>query len=597
MKCNLEFLHCSVRFKSIFLCLITIFVFHISFAQNGWLWGVSGKGNAFLPTVATDNKGNCLAAGILIFDTVHFGAYNLIDTGKDYDFYLLKLDPNGNILWAKQTINLTSSGPIDNDIGVSTDGSGNSYLMANFQDSMIVGTDSLINAIGFLNNFIAKYDGNGNVIWCRKSICINDSGMVVGKNNSSDTHGNIFVTGSFIDTVQFGLQTIIAPYSATLLLTFIVKYDLNGSVKWARQSVGKNKYSGATAWGVANDKYGNSFETGYFVDTIIFGSDTLNALPNEIKAFITKYDSNGNVVWAEQSENSILSNATGWRLVVDLSGNVYVEGVFTDSIVFGKDTLIASTSQRYQESIFLVKYAPNGNVIWAKQVEALDNNSWYPDAISIDKYNQIYLYGDGGGGTSGTFTIKFGDSTLQAVDTSVYDHALLILKLDSNGNIICSDFFAGGYSGGSGGIASDSSGNNVYLCDFATTTMVFGSDTVNPFSTPPSSFWQPSSMPYIARWEECDRVLGVNNIKANYSNLMVYPNPSKGTFNFVLSNVNDKCNVEIYNVLGEKIYTETLQTQDNNTINISGQPNGVYLYRVISEDGKFIGSGKVVIEK
>jgi hypothetical protein len=65
-----------------------------------------------------------------------------------------------------------------------------------------------------------------------------------------------------------------------------------------------------------------------------------------------------------------------------------------------------------------------------------------------------------------------------------------------------------------------------------------------------------------------------------------------------LSNVNAAYNVEIYNILGEKVYAETLlQSQSNNSINLTGQPSGVYFYRVLDEDGGLVGSGKVVIQK
>jgi hypothetical protein len=54
--------------------------------------------------------------------------------------------------------------------------------------------------------------------------------------------------------------------------------------------------------------------------------------------------------------------------------------------------------------------------------------------------------------------------------------------------------------------------------------------------------------------------------------------------------------IEVYNMLGEKVYEETLcSTQGDNTINLSNQPNGVYLYRVLQQDGTLLGEGKVVI--
>jgi hypothetical protein len=37
--------------------------------------------------------------------------------------------------------------------------------------------------------------------------------------------------------------------------------------------------------------------------------------------------------------------------------------------------------------------------------------------------------------------------------------------------------------------------------------------------------------------------------------------------------------------------------QDDNTIDLSGQPSGVYLYRVMDASGALVGEGKFVIQK
>jgi len=88
------------------------------------------------------------------------------------------------------------------------------------------------------------------------------------------------------------------------------------------------------------------------------------------------------------------------------------------------------------------------------------------------------------------------------------------------------------------------------------------------------------------------------NLKIIPPSIAIYSNPNNGTFTLSLSNVNEKCNIEIYNVVGEKIYNGSLaQTQGDNTINLTGQPSGIYFYRVLKETGALVGSGKLIIEK
>jgi hypothetical protein len=46
--------------------------------------------------------------------------------------------------------------------------------------------------------------------------------------------------------------------------------------------------------------------------------------------------------------------------------------------------------------------------------------------------------------------------------------------------------------------------------------------------------------------------------------------------------------------LGEKIYTVT--GYKNTVINLTGQPGGLYFYRVVSNNGGLEGEGKLVIQ-
>jgi carboxyl-terminal processing protease len=91
--------------------------------------------------------------------------------------------------------------------------------------------------------------------------------------------------------------------------------------------------------------------------------------------------------------------------------------------------------------------------------------------------------------------------------------------------------------------------------------------------------------------------LGVPTVTVSGPSLTVYPNPSNGHFVVKSEELRVKGKIEIYNTLGEKIYINQLSAVNSQfSINLTNQPVGLYLYRVMDENGKLIAEGKLVIE-
>lgn len=94
---------------------------------------------------------------------------------------------------------------------------------------------------------------------------------------------------------------------------------------------------------------------------------------------------------------------------------------------------------------------------------------------------------------------------------------------------------------------------------------------------------------------------GINDIASNTETINIYPNPGNGKFTLAISQAQPLAGtqtIEVYNVLGEKMYSTILnQAQQNYQIDLSSQPNGIYIYRVISANSGLVGQGKLIFQK
>jgi hypothetical protein len=103
----------------------------------------------------------------------------------------------------------------------------------------------------------------------------------------------------------------------------------------------------------------------------------------------------------------------------------------------------------------------------------------------------------------------------------------------------------------------------------------------------------------IFRFKDPD--LGIDKLSESTGTIGIYPNPSSGIFTIQSSVASARMSVEIFNVLGAKVYSNSRQPMANSqqliTIDLASQPNGIYFYRLINEDGSVAGSGKLIIQK
>jgi uncharacterized repeat protein (TIGR03803 family) len=92
-------------------------------------------------------------------------------------------------------------------------------------------------------------------------------------------------------------------------------------------------------------------------------------------------------------------------------------------------------------------------------------------------------------------------------------------------------------------------------------------------------------------------ITSINGVSSNSGAVKIYPNPSNGMFTFELKVNSEKLKVEVYNIMGEKVYSQYSIANAQFSIDLNTQPAGIYFYRITDKEGASIGSGKLVIQK
>ncbi|HUL43758.1 MAG TPA: SBBP repeat-containing protein [Bacteroidota bacterium] len=335
-------------------------------------------------TVATDVNGNVCVAGIFGSPTITFGGTTLTNTGTggSSDLFLVKYGPTGNVLWA-----VSAGGTSDDHVtNVATDASGDIYLTGSFQSASITfGFTTLTNASpGTADFFIAKYAPSGYSLWALSAGgSADDAGTAV----SPDANGNVYAAGNFSSSaITFGSTTLTNAGSVGGCDLFLVKFGPTGSVLWATNAGGiSNDY----AYALGTDASGDVYMTGGFASpSITFGSTTLTKVACT-DFYLVKYAPTGSVLWVRGVGGQ--NNEVGYGIALDPSGNIYVAGYFgSPTVVFGSTTLTNAGSAGWSD-VLLVKYNPAGTCLWATSTGGAAED--VATSIGVDGSGNIYISG------------------------------------------------------------------------------------------------------------------------------------------------------------------------------------------------------------
>ena len=256
-----------------------------------------------------------------------------------------------------------------------------------------------------------------------------------------DADGNVYVTGYFQNTVNFGGGALI---SSGLADIFLAKYDRHGAHVWSQRFGSTGSEVGQA---MALDGTGNIYVAGYFSLSTSLGGGTLNSA-GAGDVFLAKYNSNGVHQWSQRFGST--NTDIGWAVGVDGSGNVILGATFNGTVNFGGVNLVGAGN----DDIALAKYNSSGIHQWSQRFGGGDPDG--VNALVANSAGDIFVTGSFG------LTVNFG--TGNKVSNGQQD--IFLAKYNSAG--VCQwSFGYGNTNGDSGhGIALDASNNVIFTGTF-----------------------------------------------------------------------------------------------------------------------------------
>jgi hypothetical protein len=180
-------------------------------------------GNDQARGIAVDRSGNAYVAG-LFSGTVDFGLGAA--TAQGIDAFALKMTTSGTTSWTK-TFGGTGS---DNAVDVAVDSTANVYVTGFFRGTADFGGGA-VTSQGASDAFLTSYTTLGAYRWSRTAgAAAAANSNEQGNGVTADAAGNVAVTGSYDNPVDFGGGAL--PHSGSADV-FIARYAADGTLVWA----------------------------------------------------------------------------------------------------------------------------------------------------------------------------------------------------------------------------------------------------------------------------------------------------------------------------------------------------------------------------
>ena len=372
-----------------------------------WAEGIGGSNYDGITSVAETSDGGYIVGGYFS-DSIDLGNGISLTSKGSYDGMVIKYNSNGEVEWA-EGIGETSDDRISS-VSETSDGG---YIVGGYfrSSSIDLGNGISLTNKGSSDGMIIKYNAVGEVEGAEGIGGTSDDEI----NTVSETSdGGYIVVGDFRSSIDLGNGISLTNIGGSDGM--IIKYNATGEVEWA-EGIGGSDYDYIKSVSETSD--GGYIVVGDFRSSIDLGNGISLKNKGSIDGMVIKYNSNGEVEWAEgiggTSEDQINTVAE------TNDGGYIVGGYFFNSIDLGNGislTNIASSDG------MVIKYDAEGEVEWAEGI----------GETSEDKINTVAETSDGGYIVGGYFSdsIDLGNG-ISLTSKGSYDG--MVIKYNSNGEV------------------------------------------------------------------------------------------------------------------------------------------------------------------
>jgi uncharacterized repeat protein (TIGR01451 family) len=319
----------------------------------------------FISHIKCDANNNIIIFGI-VKDTVDVdpssSVYNLNPGNASGNFYLMKFDNNGSLLWARSTGSSTNDLVFSSFDISETDElyiSGYFYNTVDFDFGAGIDIDSSFNSTS-TDGFILKLDANGNYVWhkCIKGPGSSDISGIKVKNNK------IYISGGFTMFVDFdpgaGVNGLTSSFQSDD--GFVLIWDDNGNFVnvW---KTGEDTGFDLTS-SIAVDENGYIYISGVWDGNISFnsGNYSYNATGTE-DYYLLKMDEAGNLFWFDKTGTFVTgsNNVIITKLTYDPVNGVLLSGHFSIDYDFDPSSAGIHLIVHNSADAFILNLDVNGN--------------------------------------------------------------------------------------------------------------------------------------------------------------------------------------------------------------------------------------------